>query len=375
MVYKAVLVGINYYMQKEDSLESPLENIELFKDFLISYAHFKPDNIISLSDNPEYSNATFFSITTELKNIVKNSDRNDFIFVYFCGYGNFLGKLDENSDKYAREKMKRVSIYKEQDLKTLFLPQDFHISTLTDDYFYTIFNESESRIFLMFDCFNKTNNLRTEDFFNVNNKTKSKNLHNFKKWNSNLICLQSNTTDKKYFHKFFRVNFINNKIKKYYSHLTIYFLKAMVDYLQLNVNFTTYTYKDMYNTLVKIQNDKKLDFTNIPKLEEDNKKANKNGDCCGSKEKNYILLSFSKENLIKTNFLDTRMQEEKETKKNENIVEKKMELRDKTLAYKNVELERKIKILEKRNKHVIQKMNNLNERLTGGITNFRLMNF
>ena len=130
--------------------------------------------------------------------------------------------------------MKRVSIYKEQDLKTLFLPQDFHISTLTDDYFYTIFNESESRIFLMFDCFNKTNNLRTEDFFNINNKTKSKNLHNFKKWNSNLICLQSNTTDKKYFHKFFRVNFINNKIKKYYSHLTIYFLKAMVDYLQLN---------------------------------------------------------------------------------------------------------------------------------------------
>ena len=46
-----------------------------------------------------------------------------------------------------------------------------------------------------------------------------------------------------------------------------------------------------------------------------------------------------------------------------------MELRDKTLAYKNVELERKIKILEKRNKHVIQKMKKLNERLTGGITN------
>ena len=70
MVYKALLVGINYYMQKEDSLQSPLENIELFKDFLISYAHFKPDNIISLSDNPEYTNATF-SITTELKNMIE----------------------------------------------------------------------------------------------------------------------------------------------------------------------------------------------------------------------------------------------------------------------------------------------------------------
>ena len=375
MVYKALLVGINYYMQKEDSLQSPLENIELFKDFLISYAHFKPDNIISLSDNPEYINATFFSITTELKNMIRNSDRNDFIFVYFCGYGNFLGKLDENSDKYAQEKMKRVSIYKEAGLKTLFLPQDFHISTLTDEYFHTIFNESESRIFLMFDCFNKVNHIRTEHFFNINERTKNKNLYNFKNMNSNVICLHSNTTDKKYFHKFFRVNFINNKIKKYYSHLTIYFLKAMVDYLQVNVNFTTYTYKDMYNTLVEIQNDKKLDFTNIPILEEDDKKANRNDGCCCNKEKIYILLSFSKEILIETNFLDTRIQEEKEIKENEKIVEKKMELRDKTLAYKNVELERKIKILEKRNKHVIQKMKKLNERLTGGITNFRLMNF
>ena len=67
----------------------------------------------------------------------------------------------------------------------------------------------------------------------------------------------------------------------------------MVDYLQVNVNFTTYTYKDMYNTLVEIQNDKKLDFTNIPILEDD-KKANRNDDCCCNKEKNYILLSFSK---------------------------------------------------------------------------------
>jgi hypothetical protein len=67
MVYKALLVGVNYYIQKEDSLLSPLNNIEIMKDFLISYAHFKDTNIKMLSDSPNYENATFFSITANLK--------------------------------------------------------------------------------------------------------------------------------------------------------------------------------------------------------------------------------------------------------------------------------------------------------------------
>ena len=83
MVYKALLVGINYYMQKDDLLRSPLNNIEIMKDFLISYAHFKEENITLLSDTPDYKNATFFSITTELKKIIKGSDKNDFIILYF----------------------------------------------------------------------------------------------------------------------------------------------------------------------------------------------------------------------------------------------------------------------------------------------------
>ena len=90
---------------------------------------------------------------------------------------------------------------------------------------------------------------------------------------------------------------------------------------------------------------------------------------------NYLKLSFTNEKLIKYNFLDTRIKEEKEEKKEEEIVDNKMELRDKTLAYKNVELERKVKILQKRNEHIISKMKRLDDRLTGGITNFRLMNF
>jgi hypothetical protein len=373
MVYKALLVGINYYMQKADALKSPLENIELYKDFLISYAHFKPDNIILLSDSPNYGNATFFSITTELKRLLKDSNKNDFIILYFSGYGNFLGKLDENSDKYAQEKMKNISIYKEVDNKTLFLPQDFHISTLTNEYFYTILNKSNSRIFLMFDCFNKHSRLKLKNYYDINNKTYNKHIKDFDKWENNIICLSSNTTEKNYFHKYFRVNFINNKIKKFYSHFTIYFLKAMVDYLQINVNFTTYTYESMYETLVNIQNDNRLDFTNIEPLEQDEQK--KTSDCCCNKEKNYLYLAFSKENLLKNNFLDTRIKEEKDEVEKNELINKKLILRDKTLAYKNVELERTIKILKKRNNHIKNELTLINKKLNGRLRNFSLMNF
>ena len=83
MVYKALLVGVNYYMQKDDVLLSPLNNIELMRDFLISYAHFKEKDIVLLSDTSFYKNATFFSITSELKGMLKNSNQSDFIFIYF----------------------------------------------------------------------------------------------------------------------------------------------------------------------------------------------------------------------------------------------------------------------------------------------------
>lgn len=60
MVYKALLVGVNYYMQKDDTLLSPLNNIELMRDFLISYAHFKDKDIVLLSDSTLYNQSNLY---------------------------------------------------------------------------------------------------------------------------------------------------------------------------------------------------------------------------------------------------------------------------------------------------------------------------
>ena len=37
MPIKVLLVGINYLMNKDDILKSPINNIEILNDFLISY--------------------------------------------------------------------------------------------------------------------------------------------------------------------------------------------------------------------------------------------------------------------------------------------------------------------------------------------------
>ena len=358
MVYKALLVGVNYYMQKDDVLLSPLNNIELLRDFLISYAHFKDENIVLLSDTSLYKNATFFSITAELKNMIKNSNQSDFIFIYFTGYGNYLDLLDPKTIRYQKERMKRVSLYKKLDPNIMFLPQDFHISTLTKQYFKSVLKESNSRIFLFFDCFNKINNMNFKYFYDIHEQQFVEDLKADDTWSSNIISLSSNTNEKKYFHEFFKINFINDKIQKFYSHFTIYFLKYLVDYLQINVNFVTYTYENMYNSLIKIESDNKLSFSETEEVVQNEVINELKKNCC-CHDKNNIFLSFSKKDLIKTKFLDTRILEVTQEKKVFNAVEDKLRYSDKALAYKNVELERKTKILLKRNKNLIEQVKRL----------------
>ena len=83
MPSKALLVGLNYLMNKEDILQSPVNNIEILNDFLISYMGLNSDNIKMLSDSSKYGNATFFNITSSLKQIINSSNKKDFIFLYF----------------------------------------------------------------------------------------------------------------------------------------------------------------------------------------------------------------------------------------------------------------------------------------------------
>ena len=266
--------------------------------------------------------------------------------------------------------MKQVTLFKKELNDTVFLPQDFHIATFSSNYFKTVLNDSESRIFLTFDCFNIMNKVKLNYFFNVNEELFCKKTKN-NEWKNELICLTSNITERNVFHKFFKVNFVNNKIKKFYSHFTIYLLKYLVDYLQLNVNFTTFTYKDLYETLIKLNDDNQLDFTDIEILEKDNEIINKSSDCCCSNKKN-IYLSFSNEKIINLNFLDTRITEDEKINAANKKIESEMNNSVKSLAYKNEKLERKLKILQKRNAGLqsnIQSYKNFNN-----IYNLNLMN-
>tara|TARA_Y100000389_G_C17452880_1_gene516042 strand:- start:1721 stop:2842 length:1122 start_codon:yes stop_codon:yes gene_type:complete len=350
MPIKVLLVGINYLMNKDDILKSPINNIEILNDFLISYIGVDKKNIVMLSDSPNYKNATFFNISTTLKNMTETSGKNDFLFLYFSGYGNFLGIPEKNSDKYLKESMKMKTLYKKKHKDILFLPEDYNMSTLTKDYYYKILKNSRSRTFLFFDCYNKENLLNLDYYYNINNKTYINSLDDNPKINDKIIVLSCNTVEKKNFEFFSKVNIINNKVHKYFSIFLLEFVKILFNYLQININFNTFSYKNMYKVLLEINTGlNKLNFSSLKKAE--NEKMNKG--CCGCDIKYNIMLLFSNEKLIHTNFFDNEANEITNDQKENELIEKKLILRDKTLAFKNIKLEREVKILKKRFNNLI----------------------
>ena len=372
MPSKALLIGLNYLMNKEDMLLSPVNNIEILNDFLISYLGVNSDNIKMLSDSPNYENATFFNITSSLKQIINSSNKKDFIFLYFSGYGNFLGEPEKGSDKAIKKSMKIKTLYKKKNEDILFLPEDYNMSTLTKDYFYKLLNNSNSRIFLFFDCYNKNNMLNLKHYYDINKKTYNTFLGKYEKqWNNNIIVLSSDNMEKKNFSKFNKINIINNKINKYFSIFLLDFIKYLFNYLQININFNTFTYKNMYEMIIEINDTiNKLNFSSFNKKE--NKKMNECG-CCNEKKNNVFLL-FSDGNLLNTNFFDNEsIEKEKEEEINDKI-KKKMLLRDKTLAFKNIKLERELKILKKRFNHILNQYETINKKINSNSNlNFKLL--
>lgn len=373
MPVKAVLVGINYFMNKEDILRSPVNNIEILKDFLTSYVGVNEKNIKMLSDSPNYNKANFFNISSILKKTIDSSNKNDFIFLYFSGYGNFLGIPDKDSDKYLKESMKMKSLYKPKHKEILFLPEDYNMSTLTKDYFHKILNNSNSRIFLFFDCFNKENVLNLDYYYDIKNKIFIKSLDTEKLsfTNKNIIVLSSNTFEKKNFDNFNKVNIINNKVHKYFSIFLLELTKILFNYLQININFNTFSYENMYDVLVDIYSGLiKLDFSSLKK---ENEKMNKG--CCGCDNKYKILLLFSNKELIKTKFFDNETNEKSNEEKDNELIVNKLTLRDKTLAFRNLKLERELKILKKRFNNLLTQYEKINRNLRNNSSNinFKLL--
>jgi len=355
MPSKALLVGVNYFMNK-DKLLSPINNVEILNDFLISYNGVSEENVKILSDSPTYENATFFNITSSLKKIISSSDKNDFIFLYFSGYGNFLGEFEKGSDNYEKERMKMKSLYRKKNENTLFLPEDYNMASLTIDYFYKILNLSNSRIFLFFDCYNKNNTMKLKNYYDINKNTFNTFLENTEKKISNLIVLSSNSTEKQTFNKFSKINIINNKINKTYSIFLLDLIQYLFNYIQMNINFNTFSYKDMYKIILKINTEiNKLNFSSLKESE----REQMNKGCCGDKQNNNILLSFSEEKLIDANFFENISNEITTEEKTSDDINEKMLQRDKTIAFKNIKLERELKITQKRLNHIIKQYEEL----------------
>lgn len=370
MVLKALLVGVNYLSQGDSALKSPINNIELFKDFLISYCHLDEENITLLSDSSEHKNATFFSITNEIKTLFKNSNKNDFIILYFSGYGNFLDTLSEESELFYNESLKRNTLYKGFNKDTLFLPQDYHISTLTNDYFNNLLSHSNSRVFLFFDCLNMYNNFKLKHNYNVNNNIYYEYLDN-KKSSFDIIHLSFNYNEQKIFEKFYKVDLITNKINKYNSKFLILLLLNLKEYLNLNLNFSAFSYNHFFNNLQKILNKHNLDFSSIANEKVDNVKMNK---CFSCGDDNIdLLLSFSDNNIKNDMFFTSKKIVEKNDDNTEELVAKKLKYRDKTLAYHIVEQERNYKILKKKHDVIIKKYLNLQRKVNPNTSFARLI--
>jgi len=375
MPSKALLIGVNYLMNNEDTLKSPINNIEILRDFLICYSKFDKKNVTLLSDLGDYKKATFMNITSELKKLVNNSNKNDFIFLYFSGYGDFLGIPEKDSDKYIKESMKLKSLYKVENEEHLFLPEDYNMSVLTKKYFLTILNNCNSRIFLFFDCFNKKNNNYLKYSYDINNKTFRTHLDkNQYVWSNNMIILSASNMDKKHFNNFNRVNIINNKTSKFYSIFLLDLIKYLFNYLQININFNTFSYEDLYTVLITISEDiNKLDFYSIVKDNKENEKMNKS--CCCKEKKLKIIMFFTDDKIIDLNFLENQTDEQNNKNNIDEEIKIKIKYRDKTLAYKNINLERDLKIIKRRYEHLLNKYTTFYKKLyeTNSISNFKLL--
>ena len=120
----------------------------------------------------------------------------------------------------------------------------------------------------------------------------------------------------------------------------------------MNINFNTFSYKDMYKIILKINTEiNKLNFSSLKESE----REQMNKGCCGDKQNNNILLSFSEEKLIDANISNEITTEEKTS----DDINEKMLQRDKTIAFKNIKLERELKITQKRLNHIIKQYEEL----------------
>lgn len=336
MVFKSLLVGVNYLKSNKYRLSSPINDVKIMKDFLINYCNSKDDDILILSDSPHYKEAaSFFNIIKHIKLLAKELTSEDFLFMYFSGHGTSM-----HDGSVSQKKKDEV-----------FLPQDWQISYISHDLFNSLLKLFNCRICLMFDCCNTGTVCNLKYSYNIKDLTCTDYIKNNDKDLTDIVCISSTGENSNTFEKFINRNAINTDENKFYGEFTIFFLHILKSYLEDNLSFDELT----YYKLIEIMNMYTSEF--IGNAEEDVVKSVLHKEIYSKNLKPVV--NFSYNNIKNYTFFSSRNDDEKKRYENEEAVNKLKKKTMNSLSYKLLRTHRKNEFLEKKVKVLTEKNNKL----------------
>jgi hypothetical protein len=335
MVNKALLIGINYLTSNKYRLSSPINDVNIIKDFLISYLNYQEEDIIILSDSPKIKeNASFFNIVKHIKLLSEELSSQDFLFMFFSGHGGSI--VDSNGDEADKK-------------DEMFLPQDWQVSYISDDLFHSLIKDYKCKLFIMFDCCNSGTMCDLKFSYNVKDYTS---IDYLKKNNDDMveiICISACGENANTFEKYISKNLINTDTNKFYGEFTIFFLHILKSYLEENLSFDNFKYSDllklMHHFVHPIASDNNLSVSQ-QLLHQNNYSQNL---------KPYLGLSYKE--LMDDKFFNSRGGEDALRFQEEGAINRLKRKNESSLSYKILRQHRKIDFLEKKNKKLLERNN------------------
>jgi len=336
MVNKALLIGINYLTSSKYRLSSPINDVNIIKDFLINYLNYNEEDIIILSDSPkEKESASFFNIVKHLKLLATEMTSQDFLFMYFSGHGGSV--VDINGDETDRK-------------DEMFLPQDWQVSYISDDLFKSLLLDYKCKLFIMFDCCNSGTICDLKFSYNIKDNTLMNYLKKVDDDVPDIVCVSSSGENKNSFEKYINKNLINTDVNKFYGEFTIFFVHILKYYLEENLSFENF----IYNDLIKLMN-----YYVNPLPDGDFSVSEKllHQSIYSTNLKPFVSLSYQE--LKDEKFFSSNSSESLSRFKEEGAINGLKKKNQSSLSHKVLRQHRKIDFLEKINKKLVEKNNKL----------------
>lgn len=337
MVHKALLIGINYLNSDKYRLSSPINDVNIIRDFLINYCNYNKEDIIVLSDSPkEKENASFFNIIKHIKTLSTQMNESDFLFMYFSGHGGSV--YDGSGDESDRK-------------DEMFLPQDWQVSYISDDLLNSLLKKFKCKIATVFDCCNSGTMCDLKYSYNIKDNTLIDYLNNTDDDIPEIICISSSGENAASFEKFITKNMINDETNKFYGEFTIFFVHILKSYLEENLSFDNFKYSDFINRMnhfvTPIDVDKEWSVSQLLLHKS----------IYNTNLKPLVGLSFKE--LKNDIFFSSRGEEDTKRFFEEGTINRLKKKNSSSLSHKVLRQHRKIEFLEKKNIKLVEKNNTL----------------